>query len=138
MEEKRKTPRMQAVEYSQGEKRVVKGYFKVYDRITDKAMGYMVDISSEGMKLTSRAYIAENTTYRIRVELPEEVKGSDQLVVDVRSVWCERDPETERYRVGFAFVSTFPHHEAIIRLLFERRDNPEMTEPQSAETPAQN
>ncbi len=137
MEEKRKTARWQTADYGKDETRWVKGYFRVYDRITDKSLGYMVDISSEGMKILSRIFIRENTTYQIRVELPEEVKGSDQLIVDVRSVWCERDPESEHYRAGFAFVSTFPHHEEIIRLLFERRNDREEETPEPVETPAQ-
>lgn len=137
MEEKRKNPRMQTADYGKDETRWVKGYFRVYDRITDKALGYMVDISSEGMKILSRLYIQENTTYRIRVELPEEVKGSDQLLVDVRSVWCERDPESERYLAGFAFVSTFPHHEEIIRLLFDSRKHREEVAPEPVEVHSQ-
>lgn len=122
MEEKRKTQRWRAADYATDETRWVKGCFKVYDRITDKSIGYMVDISSEGMKILSRIFVRENTIYKVRIELPEEVKGSDQLTIDVRCVWCERDPETELYRAGFAFVSTFPHHKEIIELLFERRE----------------
>ncbi len=135
MDEKRKNPRMQTVDYAREGTRLVKGYFRVYDRITDRSLGYMIDISSEGMKITGRMFIRENDIYKIRVELPEEVKGSDQLIIDVRSVWCERDPETERYRAGFAFVSTFPHHEEIIRLLFDRTHKHEtkMAEPVEAQ-----
>jgi len=133
MEEKRKTSRWRSAEYGRDETQYVKKYFKVYDRITDKSLGYMIDISSEGMKILSRIFIHENTAYKIRVELPEEVKGSDQLLVDVRSVWCERDPESERYRAGFAFVSTFPHHEEIIQLLFDQTDEREMETPEPVE-----
>ena len=62
----------------------------------------------------------ENHIYKFRIELPEEIKGSDRLVIDARCVWCERDTSSEFYRAGFAFVSAFPHHEEVIQLLFAR------------------
>ena len=136
MEERRKTERWRTADFAKDETKWVKGCFKVYDRITDKSIGYMVDISSEGMKILSRMFIQENTTHKVRIELPEEVKGSDQLTVDVRNVWCERDPGSEFYRSGFAFVSTFPHHEEIIKLLFERRDREETDESNPVEVPS--
>jgi len=121
MNNRRKSDRFRAADYAKSDTRYVKRYFKVLDRITDKSIGYMINVSSEGMMVLSKSFIRENNTYKLRIELPEEVKGSDHLIIDARSVWCERDPDSEFYRVGFSFITTFPHHEEIIQLIFTRR-----------------
>jgi hypothetical protein len=73
-------------------------------------------------------------TLKMRIELPEEIKGSDQLIVEARSVWTERDTNPEFFRTGFAFTSTFPHHAEIIKLLFREEESDESEQPDQIST----
>jgi len=118
MKERRSSKRWHTSGYS-GDKQSRNLNFSVYNRANDEFLGYLLDISSEGMMITGRGVINEGEVIRMRIELPAEIRGSDQLMVEARSVWCERDTNPEYNRIGFSFTFTFPHHAEIIELLFE-------------------
>lgn len=125
MEDRRISKRWCTADYSKDGKRCSGRYFGIYNRTGDAFVGFLIDISSEGMRVLSKKAFQEGTTLKLRIELPQEVKGSDQLMVEAKSVWCERDTNPEFNRVGFAFTFTFPHHMDVIELLFKESDSAE-------------
>lgn len=123
MEERRKTKRWRSVDYSKNGKRCSGKYFGVFDRSSGDFIGYLIDLSSEGMKVLSKRTVPEGEVMKLRIELPEEIKGSDELLVEARNVWCEKDAKPEFNRLGFSFATTFPYHAEIINLLFVGADS---------------
>jgi c-di-GMP-binding flagellar brake protein YcgR len=134
MEDRRSAKRWRAVEYSKDGKRFSGRHFGVYRKDGDDFIGYLVDISSEGMMILSKKSFPEGETLKMRIEMPEEIKGSDQLMVEARSVWTERDTNPEFFRTGFAFTSTFPHHAEVIKLLFKEEESDKTEEPDQVST----
>ena len=120
MDERRTSKRWRTADYSKDGKRCSGRYFGIYERTGDAFIGFLIDISSEGMMVLSKKAFQDGATLKLRIELPEEIRGSNQLMVEVKSVWCERDTNPEFYRIGFAFTFTFPHHMDVIELLFNR------------------
>ena len=129
MAERRNSKRWRTADYSKDKKKFTGRYFGIYNRSDDSFMGYLIDISAEGMMILSKGCFPEGTALKMRIELPEEIKGSDQLMVEARAVWCERDTNPEFNRIGFSFTFTFPHHAEIIRMLFQD------TQPADSELP---
>jgi c-di-GMP-binding flagellar brake protein YcgR len=123
MEERRKARRWRSADYSKDQKRCSGKYFGVYNRANNDFIGYLVDLSSEGMMILSKKTLTEGEVMKLRIELPEEIKGSDELMVEARNVWCEKDSNPEFHRLGFSFMTTFPHHAEIVDLLFQGSDS---------------
>jgi hypothetical protein len=129
MDDKRAGKRWRAVDYSMGRKKIPGKKFGVYDRTSDDFVGYLEDISSEGMMILSPRALPEGTTLKLIIELPEEIKGSDRLIVEAKSVWIERDVDSDFNKIGFAFTLTFPHHNEIIELLFQGKGSIDIESP---------
>ena len=130
MENRRSARRWHTAQYSKGGKKCTSKFFGVYNRPSDEFIGYLVDISSEGMMILSKKAFPEGDTLKLRIELPVEIKGSDQLIVEAKCVWCERDTNPEFNRLGFSFTYTFPHHAEVIGLLFRDSDESENEKPE--------
>jgi c-di-GMP-binding flagellar brake protein YcgR len=135
MDERRASKRWRTTDYSRSGKRCPGKYFGVYNQTGDEFIGYLIDISSEGMMILSKRSFPEGEILKVRVELPEEAQGSDQLMVEARCVWCERDTNPEFMHVGFSFTYTFPHHTEVIELLFKKMEKTE--DDKSDEVPSQ-
>lgn len=132
MDDRRSTKRWRTSDYAKDRKKYAGKFFGVYDRAGDEFIGYLADISSEGMMVLSKRAFPEGTTMKLRIELPEEIKGSDQLMAEARTVWCEKDIKSEYNRVGFSFTFTFPHHAEVLAMLFEDESKAEEEKPENA------
>jgi len=126
MDERRSAKRWRTTEYAKNRKKYAGRFFSVYNRADEQFIGHLADISSEGMMILAKRIIPEGTNMKLRIELPEEIKGSDQMMVEARTVWHQRDTNPEYFRIGFSFTFTFPHHANILSLLFE--DSEEVAE----------
>jgi c-di-GMP-binding flagellar brake protein YcgR len=76
-------------------------YLKVFDGLTGRLVGHLVDLSPAGMLLLVHDPLTIGTDYRLRVQLPEECGDHHDLVVDARSVSCRRDDNADRWGVSF-------------------------------------
>ena len=76
-------------------------YLKVFDGLTGRLVGHLVDLSPAGMILLVHDPLAIGADYRLRVQLPEELGDHHDLVVDARSVSCRRADGADRWGVSF-------------------------------------
>lgn len=118
MDERRKEHRWPAAGYNQKMDSNEYADFSVIDKEINRPIGQLIDISAEGMRLLCQDPVEKGTILKLRIDLPEEVKGSDQLDVETRCLWCRYDEVQGQNQIGFEFLSTFPHHAEIIELLF--------------------
>ncbi len=93
------------------EKRVIKRhhlsyYLKVYNRKTGKPLGYIVNISTEGLRLVSRVPLLTHTVFQFRVKLPREIEGERNIDFDALSCWCRPDASPDCFDTGFKLVDT--------------------------------
>ena len=66
-------------------------YLKVFDGDTDRLIGHMQDITTEGIMLMSEDPKETNANSQLRIDLPNEIKGKKQLRFDARSIWSKKD-----------------------------------------------
>jgi hypothetical protein len=78
---------------------------KVFNNDTDDLVGFLVNITTEGMMLSSDAAIETDTVFSLRVALPEEIKGNKEITLPAKSIWCDQD-EPPLYNTGFQFQDT--------------------------------
>jgi len=115
MEERRRSQRWETAEYQKLKK---DGTFNVIDISNGRSIGHLADISADGMRIISGNAPDQGQVYKLRIDLPEEICGCDQLNVDAKNVWCREDTANNQFQTGFEFLHTFPHHEEIIEMLF--------------------
>lgn len=78
-------------------------YLKVFERDTDELLGHLVDITEEGLMLVSENCAEEGRLVKMKMLLPREIEGKEQIEFDARSMWCRKDVNPSLFGVGFKF-----------------------------------
>ena len=78
-------------------------YLKVFERDTDELLGHLVDITEEGLMLVSENCFEEGKLIRMKMLLPREIEGKEQIEFDARSMWCRKDVNPSLWGIGFKF-----------------------------------
>ena len=66
-------------------------YMRVFDGMSSRVVGHLMDLSERGLMLLSDEAVAVNEEYRLRMRLPREIFGSEEIVIDAVSRWCKQD-----------------------------------------------
>jgi c-di-GMP-binding flagellar brake protein YcgR len=98
----------------------LKVYLKVFDEKTGKLIGYLVDVNSDGLLVTSEASIETNVVSRLKLELPTEIEGSQKFFFSATSMWSEKDRESNFYNTGFRFEEVSDKDKKIIERMIEK------------------
>ncbi len=85
----------------QVERKYLVFYLRVFDGLSSKVLGHVVNISSKGIMLLSDNAIPENEEYRLRMRLPSEVSEGGEIVFSATSRWCKLDRNPDFYVAGF-------------------------------------
>lgn len=74
---------------------------ELIDVRTDKPLGYLVDISGEGLMLASEKPHKVEGRYRMRMPLPVEYDGYNALEVEATAAWTKPAMNPAFHRTGF-------------------------------------
>lgn len=85
----------------QVERKYLVFYLRVFDGMSVKVLGHLVNISSKGIMLLSDNAISVNEEYRLRMRLPSEVSDQGEIVFTATSRWCKLDKNPDFYVTGF-------------------------------------
>jgi len=83
-------------------------YLRVYDRDTNALLGYLVDITQQGLMLMSEQPLEANRLYRLRVDKGEVYGPRRYLDLDAQSRWIDRDVNPKLHNTGFSLVDPSP------------------------------
>lgn len=76
-------------------------YLRVYDGISSRVVGHVVDISPEGLMLITDEPIPVQEEYRLRMRFPGSGSEQQELLFDAVCRWCREDENPEFYLAGF-------------------------------------
>jgi hypothetical protein len=76
-------------------------YLRIYDGMSNKILGHLVDISEKGLMLICDNPIPENENYRLRMRLPTTMKERNEILFDATSRWCKSDSNPDFFLAGF-------------------------------------
>jgi len=76
-------------------------YSRVFDLKTGEVLGYLVDLTPEGVMIISEEPIEIGQTYRLRMDLPEGLTAKTSLDFEAQSIWCKADIDPHFYGTGF-------------------------------------
>ncbi|HEX5842410.1 MAG TPA: PilZ domain-containing protein [Pseudomonas sp.] len=79
-------------------------YLKVFNRITDKPMGYIGNVSLDGLLLISQLPMLVGARFDMRLKIPSQ---GEQHFIDFSAncQWCREDVTPGCYDSGFALVA---------------------------------
>lgn len=76
-------------------------YSRVFNLKTGQVLGYLVDLTPEGIMILSEEPIEIGQIYRLRMDLPEGLTAKTSLDFAARSIWCKPDIDPNFYGTGF-------------------------------------
>ncbi len=105
-----------------GEKRRLKRkhliyYLSVFDRNTAERIGQLVNITTEGIMLTTEEPMESGLIFQMKMVLPEEIKGIEEVTFDARSMWCRKSVNPDFYDIGFQLLDISTEHTKIVQNL---------------------
>ena len=94
-------------------------YLQVFNRVTNKPLGYIVNISPQGMMLVSGTQLMSHAVFGMQVKLPSPIKGKKRIDFDALSHWSKPDSTSGYYDTGFSFTEPPEELTALIDALTE-------------------
>lgn len=83
------------------ERRHLVFYLRVFDGMSNRVLGHVVDISTKGVMLISDQPITVNEHHLLRMRLPSSIANKDELLFNATSKWCKQDINPDFYVTGF-------------------------------------
>jgi hypothetical protein len=94
-------------------------YLRVYDGMSNKIIGHLVDISEKGVMLICDEAIPANASYRLRMRLPTQMKERSEILFDAVCKWCRSDANPDFCLAGFSMERLEPINRELIASLIE-------------------
>ena len=76
-------------------------YLEVHEGAGDALLGYLIDISTNGIKLMSRRAMTPGTSLPMRMELPSELFDRREVQFGGVCKWCAPDVNPDFFDIGF-------------------------------------
>ncbi len=94
MEERRKLPRKYLMAFS-----------SVYKQNTGKLIGYLSDLTLEGLMVISKENLEVNEDLEIYLDLPEMILSKEPVLkINARVIWIQPDIDPRLNNIGFQFL----------------------------------
>ncbi len=93
-------------ERRESKRRYLKDYLQIVNRKNDEIIGYLVNITKDGLMIISENPLATNRMYQLRVITPQGFKETKYIDLDIRCIWCEKDKiKPHLYAAGFSICN---------------------------------
>jgi len=104
MEERRKLPRKYLMAYS-----------SVYEQSTGKMLGYLCDLTLDGLMVISKESLEVDAETQIYIDLPDTENFPQNIIkINARVVWINPDLDPRLNNIGFQFIDLAEEQKSII------------------------
>ncbi|WP_397451520.1 PilZ domain-containing protein [Pseudomonas sp. NA-150] len=81
-------------------------FLQVFNRYTDRPMGYLGNVSEHGLMLISELPILVGADFELRLKTPGE-NGSQKIIdINAACLWCHEDETPGHFDSGFMLQNT--------------------------------
>jgi hypothetical protein len=94
-------------------------YSRVFDCVTGILLGHLVDITPEGFMLISEDPIQSGSTYKLRMDLPDDVMEKAYLNFEAKCLWCQHDVNPSFHNAGFMVLNMSSEDKSLIENMIE-------------------
>jgi hypothetical protein len=109
MKEQRKNPRHK-----------LRDFPIAHDHILGMVIGRVLDLSTDGLRMTTDNPIDKSTRIKCRLQLPEEIDGVSQVLVDIRCEWCRKNALHGALEAGYSFLNPSEDVQRILHKFLEK------------------
>lgn len=92
-------------------------FLRVFNRFTDKPIGYLGNVSEEGLMLISPLPLLVGATFELRLKIPGRDGQLHQIDLTARCQWCNEDVTPNTYDSGFVLLQPPTEYAALITAL---------------------
>ena len=78
-------------------------YLRIFDSVTHREIGHLVDLSSQGMMIISEEPIPVGKELSCTMELPVPIDGCHEIAFTANCRWCKKDYNPAYYLSGCRF-----------------------------------
>jgi hypothetical protein len=91
----------------------------VLDGESGRFVGYVGNITPEGIMIVSDNPIEAGAEYAFRIELPDEVRGRKQFAFRACCLWCQATADSCTYRSGYELLQLTADDLDLVRQIIE-------------------
>lgn len=106
-------------EKRQIERRHLIYYLRVWDTESDRLLGHLADVSTEGLMTVGETPVETEREFDLKMLLPSVTGDAEPLVFKAKSCWSSNDVNQQFYDTGFQFTEISPQTIERIQLLIE-------------------
>ncbi len=92
-------------------------YLQVSEKGSSKQLGYMIEVSKEGLKLLSEEPIKVGNELLCVLHLPEEFNDRRTMSFIAKARWCHQDDNSDNYVSGYHIDEMEPNGSDIISVI---------------------
>ncbi len=83
-------------------------YLQVFNQCTGRPIGYLGNVSRQGLMLISPLPLMVDELYELQLRLPSSLHPYQRLDFQARSHWCREDVTPGHFDTGFSLVGNQP------------------------------
>lgn len=94
-------------------------YLRVFDGLSSRLLGHLLDISHEGIMLITESQVVSDQDFQLRMRLPTRSGDQKEIILPATTRWCRRDGNPGFFLAGFQMKhlgeSTSQHISSLIK-----------------------
>ncbi len=79
-------------------------YLQVIDRDKDEAIGFLVDITTNGIMLMNESPVEVDKIFHLKIQLQTDLSQQGFLNFEAKSKWCKKSINADLYDTGFELL----------------------------------
>lgn len=95
-------------------------YLRVFDAQTDRLLGHVVNVTTEGIMVISEKPLDIDCEFQLKMEIPQDSHNNTEIELDARSVWSKVDMDPFFFNNGLQFTHCSEESINAIAALMER------------------
>lgn len=106
-------------ERRKSKRRYLMFYSRVFDRSIGKMVGYLSDMTVEGLMVISEDPSEPGKVYKLRIDLPEDEFNQNFIHFEAKCIWSQRDVNPHFFMNGFQLTQIVPDEIQIIEKIIQ-------------------
>ncbi len=95
-------------------------YMKVLERDTSALIGYLVDLTPEGLLLMCETRVDPGGKYNLKIQMKKEAGDNDYLTVSAKCKWCHKEMYADFFDAGFEMTNISGDEQKKIEQIIEK------------------
>ncbi|MFB3305498.1 MULTISPECIES: PilZ domain-containing protein [unclassified Pseudomonas] len=92
-------------------------FLQVFNRFTDKPIGYLGNVSAKGLMLISHLPLMVDADFELRLKIPDQEGEIQAIDLTATCLWSHEDINPQHYDSGFSVIKASAEYEQLITAL---------------------